>query len=137
MPNNAGTIEASVRLNLKQLRADVIELDTLVKMHSKEVQTETERISTYLESMSNKQGKTLTKHLAEIKQSKALFISVYNSISKKDTDTREKYADNIRMINDLILREERLAESRKTKAENENAQAALYKSIAQENIAIQ
>lgn len=137
MPNNAGTIEASVRLNLKQLRADVMELDTLVKMHSKEVQTETERISTYLESMSNKQGKTLTKHLAEIKQSKALFISVYNSISKKDTDTREKYADNIRMINDLILREERLAESRKTKAEKEKAQAALYKSIAQENIAIQ
>ena len=59
MANDAGTIESKIRVNLKQLRQDLLEAQTLVRIHVTDVQEQTDRITAYIESMQRKQGKTL------------------------------------------------------------------------------
>lgn len=137
MANDAGTIESKIRVNLKQLRQDLLEAQTLVRIHVTDVQEQTDRITTYIESMQRKQGKTLTKSIKEIKEAHSLFIKLYNATSKEDEETRNEYAQTLDLLTQIIGRERELREKRVEKARKEKEAAALEVKAKRETLEAQ
>lgn len=134
---NAGAIESSIRVNLKQLRQDLLEAQTLVRIHVTAVQEQTNRITAYIESMQRKQGKTLTNSIKEIKSAYNLFIKLYNATSKDDVQTRNSYAQTLDLLTQIIAREQTLRESSAKRAAKKKAEADELKRIERENIALE
>lgn len=134
---NAGDIESNIRVNLKQLRQDLLEAQTLVRIHVTDIQEQTDRITAYIESMQRKQGKTLTKSIKEIKEAHSLFIKLYNATSKEDEETRNSYAQTLDLLNQIIGRERELREKRVEKARKEKEASALEAKAKRETLEAQ
>lgn len=133
MPN-AGTIEADVRLSLKNMRKDVQNLDLLMKMGTSNFAKELNNITVYAELMQRKTGKTLQQYAQQIKAAQALFVRMYKSVPEEETATREALKKTILQLQEARTKLQNYSDLEAKRAVKRKEEAAQLKAIERANI---
>ena len=115
---SAGTIEAKVVIGgINEFRKSLRNLETALKVGTGKISGDINVITGHIEKGAKKTGATLTSQISEYKKAHQLLIQLFKKTTDDQVNERKYILEQIKLVDDIILREQRLAETRKKAAE--------------------